>query len=144
MRYLKCKYQLVDNYEALLKIPINRLDEGTCDDGRVELVKCNPDFCLLRIKKGFTWDGPSGPTVDTDDFMIPALEHDALYMLMRQGVLPRRHRKKVDELLKERCIAQGMNELRAAYVYFFVRKFGKGATLEKNERKVYQIIYKGK
>ena len=38
---------------------------------------------LLTINKGYAWDGPSGPTIDTKSFMRGSLVHDALYQLMR-------------------------------------------------------------
>ena len=39
---------------------------------------------LLTIRKGYAWDGPSGPTIDTKDFMRGSLVHDALYQLLRE------------------------------------------------------------
>ena len=41
----------------------------------------------LTIKRGYAWDGPSGPTIDTKTFMRGSLVHDALYQLMRLKVL---------------------------------------------------------
>jgi hypothetical protein len=35
--------------------------------------------------KGYAWNGPSGPTLDTRNFMRGSLVHDALYQLMREG-----------------------------------------------------------
>ena len=48
----------------------------------------------LTIKKGYAWDGPSGPTIDTLTFMRGSLVHDALYQPdagkpSRQRYLPR-------------------------------------------------------
>ena len=37
----------------------------------------------LIIKRSYAWDGPSGPTIDTKNFMRGSLVHDALYQLMR-------------------------------------------------------------
>lgn len=51
------------------------------------------DFChLLKggnliLKKGFAWDGPSGPVIDRDSNMRASAGHDGLYRLMRKGVL---------------------------------------------------------
>jgi len=78
---------------------------------------------LLTVRKGYTFDGPSGPTIDTSDFMRGALIHDALYQLMREEVLPQSARKRADEILHEICVADGMSKFRAWYVYSAVRTF---------------------
>ena len=75
----------------------------------------------LTIKEGYSWDGPSGPAIDTKNFMQGSLIHDALYQLMREGVLPQQHRKKADEILREVCINDGMSKVRAWWVYKGVR-----------------------
>lgn len=52
----------------------------------------------LYIKRGYAWDGPSGPAIDTQSMMRPSLIHDALYQLMREGFLDReRWRQVADE-----------------------------------------------
>lgn len=79
----------------------------------------------LTIKRGYAWDGPSGPTIDTKTFMRASLVHDALYQLMRLKRLDyTQHRQKADDLLKRQCIQDGMNRFRAWYVYRFVSWFG--------------------
>ena len=81
----------------------------------------------LIIRKGYSWDGPSGPSIDTKDFMQGSLIHDALYQLIREGVLPQSVRIRADEILKEVCLKDGMSKLRAWYVYQAVRSFGASA-----------------
>ena len=78
----------------------------------------------LLIKKGYSWDGPSGPTIDTKNFMRGALVHDALYQLMRERVLPQSCRKRADEILREICLEDGMSRVRAWYVFKAVRAAG--------------------
>lgn len=78
---------------------------------------------LLIVRAGYAWDGPSGPTVDTKDFMRGSLAHDALYQLMREGALPQSCREAADKLLHDLCREDGMNPVRAAYVYAAVREF---------------------
>lgn len=56
---------------------------------------------LLTIAAGYAWDGASGPTVNDASFVRPSLVHDALYQLIREGVLPRTARGFADELLGE-------------------------------------------
>lgn len=81
----------------------------------------------LTLKKGYAWDGPSGPTLDTKDFMRGSLVHDGLYQLMREKRLSRRLRKRTDELLWMLCLEDGMPKARANYVYHAVRAFGASA-----------------
>jgi hypothetical protein len=76
---------------------------------------------LLTIKPGYSWDGPSGPTFDTKNFMRGSLFHDALYQLMREQKVGQDQRKRADELLREHCIEDGMSKVRAWWVYRGVR-----------------------
>jgi hypothetical protein len=78
----------------------------------------------LTIRKRYSWDGPSGPTIDTKNFMRGSLIHDALYQLMREKVLPQSARKRADEILREVCLQDGMSRFRAWYVFKTVRWFG--------------------
>ena len=78
----------------------------------------------LTLKKGYAWDGPSGPTIDTKNFMRGSLVHDACYQLMREKLLPTTKRKPADVLLWLICIEDGMSRTRADYVYHAVRVFG--------------------
>jgi len=79
----------------------------------------------LTIKAGYAWDGPSGPTFDTKSFMRGSLVHDALYQLMREGLLCKEfHRKISDLLLQVHCKEDGMSSIRAWWVYFGVRLGG--------------------
>jgi len=84
---------------------------------------------ILRVKKHYAWDGPSGPTIDTKTFMRGSLFHDALYQLMRENLLDRRYRKLADLLLRRICLEDGMNPFRAWYVYHAVRLFCKKNSL---------------
>jgi hypothetical protein len=45
-----------------------------------------PDGTLV-ISPGYAWDGASGPTYDSKSSMRASLVHDALYQLMRLGLL---------------------------------------------------------
>ena len=81
----------------------------------------------LLILKGYAWDGASGPTMDTQSIMRASLVHDGLYQLMREGGLPLSYRKPADKLLRRMCREDGMFWLRAFWVYWAVRFFGKEA-----------------
>ena len=89
----------------------------------------------LVIHNGYAWDGPSGPSIDTKDFMRGSLVHDALYQLMRAKLelLPSRiWRKQADIELRKICREDGMNRFRAWYVYRAVRLFRRSATDPEN------------
>ena len=92
---------------------------------------------VLTILKGYAWDGPSGPTVDTKSFMRGSLVHDALYELMRKGFLdPLTHRITADKLLRQMCKEDGMYSVRAWWVYHSVRKFGYKSASKENKKKI--------
>jgi hypothetical protein len=79
----------------------------------------------LTIKQGYAWDGPSGPTFDTLNFMRGSLVHDALYQLMRENELNRKkYRNYADRLLQSMCKEDGMSSIRAWWVYKGVHWFG--------------------
>ena len=86
----------------------------------------------LFIPKGYAWDGPSGPTIDTDTFMRGSLVHDALYQLMRNGQLGIEWREQADKLLREICLEDGMSAFRAWYVYHGLRLGGGPAASAEN------------
>jgi len=90
----------------------------------------------LRIKEGYAWDGPSGPTIDTKTFMRGSLIHDALYELIRKGLIDKKYKAVADQLLYDICIWDGMWSLRAKLVYIGVKTFGILATLPKNIRRI--------
>lgn len=110
------RYQLQHNYFSHLKITPTK-DIIT---PYVRLYKTG----LLIVTAGYAWDGPSGPTLHTKSFMRGSLEHDALYQLMRLGLLPPSYRKAADQRLRQVCLEDGMWPIRAAWVYQAVRTFG--------------------
>lgn len=84
----------------------------------------------LVVKKGYCWDGPSGPTFDTASTMRASLFHDALYQLMRELLLSvGAHRRLADELLRRVMIADGAWEWRADFWLWTVWRFAKGAAI---------------
>ncbi len=78
----------------------------------------------LVIKVGYAWDGPSGPTIDTKNFMRGSLVHDALYQLIREGIIEQKQRDIADKILHQICKDDGMSSIRAWWVYKAVKLFG--------------------
>lgn len=79
---------------------------------------------MLTVKKGYAWDGPSGPTIDTLNFMRGSLVHDALYQLMREELIPQDHREYADRILRAICLEDGMSRIRAWAIFQGVRLGG--------------------
>ena len=91
----------------------------------------------ITIAKWYGSDGPSGPSIDTDTFMLGAWVHDALYQLLREEHLPPSFRKDADRVLVEICEAKGMSWFRRQYVYRSLRMFGSPAASPKNIKEVF-------
>ncbi|MHB8123121.1 MAG: DUF1353 domain-containing protein [Desulfuromonadaceae bacterium] len=121
------KYQLHRNYTVLVGI-----DPG-CEIITDWLHLQNG---YLTISKGYAWDGPSGPTFDTSDSLRGSLVHDALYQLMRLGLISESYRGKADDLLHEICVEDGMVHIRAEMWKQMVICFAAGAARSGSEQPV--------
>ena len=92
---------------------------------------------LLTVREGYAWDGPSGPTIDTLNFMRGSLVHDAFYQLMREKhLVDSEWREPVDRLLQKHCKEDGMISIRAWWVYTGVRLGGGPAADPANDKPV--------
>lgn len=87
----------------------------------------------LLIKKGYAWDGCSGPTIDTKKNMRAGLVHDALYQLIRLGHLPASDKKKIDILFRDILKEDGFYA--SGLYYAGVSLFGGFAIKPKEEPK---------
>ena len=121
------KYQLVEPYSQDIGIR-----PGRDIDTTYITLKHNG---VLTVRAGYAWDGPSGPTFDTSDFMRGSLVHDVLYQLMRMDLLNREYKKDADRLLQKMCIEDGMPRIRAWWVYMGLQIGGRDATLPKNRKR---------
>jgi hypothetical protein len=91
----------------------------------------------LIIKQGYAWDGPSGPTIDTKNFMRGSLVHDALYQLIRLQYLDKNvYRIVADQELYRICREDGMGWPRASMVYYSLRVFGNPAARYSGENPI--------
>lgn len=93
---------------------------------------------MLVIKKGYAWDGPSGPTIDTPNFMRGSLVHDALYQLLRNELIDEKWRDEADDELRRICVEDGMSKICAKWVYIAVRKWGKVAASPESRKKIHK------
>lgn len=109
------KYQLAATHHHKLSFRLNLKAEISTEYLTIRL-----DGTLI-IKKGYAWDGASGPTYDSKSSMRGALVHDAIYQLMRMGLLDIKFRKKADLEMYKIMREDGMWYLRAKSWYFSVR-----------------------
>ncbi len=121
------KYQLREDY-------VTRIDIEQDNNVITQFLELSTEG-VLTIRKGYAWDGPSGPTFDTLNFMRGSLVHDALYQLMRERHLDEdTYRERADRLLQEICKEDGMSAIRAWWVYEGVHLFGKPSADPANDR----------
>lgn len=111
------KYQLgedhVENLELKPEAPISTSFVKFSMNGR------------LRVKKGYSWDGPAGPMVEDHTNMRASLIHDVLYQLMRSGKLDhKRDRATADRIFFEMCSEDGMKAVRAQWAHEALRDVG--------------------
>ena len=117
----KYKYQLMDDYRIKIKItPETEIIEPPPPMQPYIKLDTNGNLEIFRF---YAWDGPSGPAIDTKNFMRGSLVHDALYQLMRQKRISVKNRKYADDLLRRICLEDGMSRFRAWYVHKGVRIF---------------------
>jgi hypothetical protein len=94
-----------------------------------------PDFChlyfvkvdsTLIVRKGYQWDGPSGPTIDDDTNIRASLIHDALYQAMRTGLIAKtfKFRRVIDKIFSAILKEDGMGFIRRTCYFYSVRGVG--------------------
>ena len=110
------KYRMLEFYfiaqSGIKGLFIDTVDGTLHPDGR------------LFVKADFYWDGPSGPTVDTDDTMGPSAGHDLLYKWLKLGLLAEKMRRKVDKMYKQLLRKSGTSYLRRSAHFLGVRVLG--------------------
>ena len=120
------KYQLREDYNVEIGL-------SPAEDITTRFINLSTTGQLI-IKEGYAWDGPSGPTLDTNAFMRGALVHDSLYQLIREGnfgaeMSPdwKAAREAADNEMKRLCKEDGMWGFRAWYTFKAVRRFAASA-----------------
>ena len=125
------KYQLATRYSILINIKPKK-------DIKTEFIKLDAKG-KLTIKRGYAWDGPSGPVVDTKENMRASLVHDALYQLMRHEELSTKaYKDKADKIFKKICIEDGVSKKTAAIYYYGLKIGGKPAADPKNKKDIHK------
>lgn len=112
------KYELSGNHQFTLATPFEDIDSYW-------IAIRGGELC---IKDKYWWDGPSGPAIDTPNWLWASLVHDALYQAMKTGLIPftRKHRRWADSEMRRILEDQGMPKFRRWYSWAAVRAFGGG------------------
>ena len=111
------KYQTALQHKTMISI--------TGHDAESEFVSLSPEGLLL-IRSGYAWDGPTGYVLHTyrQRMMRGSLYHDALYQLMREGVLGRDHRQDADDVFLTTILEDKTPATLAHTAYRLIRMFG--------------------
>ena len=123
------KYQLVDDYVIALPIPYQDKEINT---NYLSVTNTG----VLTIKRGYAWDGPSGPTIDTLNSMRASLVHDALYQLIRLKYFPSRYKTLADDIFYKILTEDGMTRLRASIWHKALDLFGGKNILPEMEKPI--------
>lgn len=122
------KYQLMAPFDIVLPLRPPKVIV-------TEWLRLNPSG-LLEIARGYAWDGPSGPTVDTKSAIRGSLVHDSLYQFLRLGLLPPYAREQADDIYHDLCLEDGMGRIRAWLHFKALRAFGWKSAIPGAERAV--------
>lgn len=127
-------------YKEGFKYQLSRVHSFTLPKRFKGIVWADDFLCvdggIVYVRKGYAWDGPSGPAIDTENFMQGSLRHDVKYQLMRLKVLPQSFRAEADTQLVEDCRNDGMCYVRQKWVYVGVKYGAAFAANPDNVRKV--------
>ena len=133
MKYLKrlYKYELLDDFIAQIPVTPGQVIEH-------EYYYLNT-IGLLHIRRGYMWDGPSGPTYDSKGLMIGSLVHDVGYQMTRDGWFDiDQDRALWDQVYFDLIKRNGINPIRAWGHYRMLRRFGWKAALPDKDH-IYEV-----
>lgn len=111
------KYWLADPYETQLAFVVPEVDAET------DFIRLSASGRLF-LRRGFPWNGASGPTWDDRSNMRGSCVHDALYELIAAGLLGLEWREPADKELRRILVEDKMHPDRAEIWFNMVRKFG--------------------
>jgi len=123
------RYQLAKSYS---------LDVGVYPEHDIdtEFIKLSHTGVLL-ICRGYAWNGADGiVTVHNPCTMRASLVHDALYQLLRSGLLPP-CRDIIDLEYKKIALEDGMSSVRAWYHHRALKRFGGLASNPTHKKEVF-------
>ena len=110
----KGRYTIVEKFE--IAVPF---ESGNYSWGSISL-----SDGILVLSSGYTWDGASGPVLDTKNFLRASLVHDALFDLLKYGGMPRENLPQVNALFIQLAIEDGVSKLRTSIASWGLRVLG--------------------
>ena len=124
MKYSKYKYKFKVEENFSIELPFKIPD--------FEHPYASSKDSILSVKRGYAWDGASGPIINTRDTLVASLVHDVLYQAMRLNLIKssKENRKIADKNFFEILKMNGVNSIRRKVWYFAVRLFGKKSTIK--------------
>lgn len=101
LKYTKgAKYQVAEDYHVVTPIRGESIDDW--------MFTLTTDGYLI-VRKGFAWDGASGPTFDSPSSMSASLVHDVMCICMRDGRLSYdKWQDTVNQFFEDMCRRAGM------------------------------------
>lgn len=130
MKYTKYKYKFKVEENFSIKLPYKIPD--------FEHPYASSKDSILSVKRGYAWDGASGPIINTRDTLVASLVHDVLYQAMRLNLIKSNseNKKIADKIFFEILKMHGVNSIRRKVWYLAVRLFGKKSTksLQDNDK----------
>ncbi len=125
------KYQLANGYR-------NKISVWPEVNINTEFIDLDIDGNLL-VRRGYAWDGPSGPVKDTKKNIRASLEHDALYQLMRQEELDLEfYREAADKQFIATCKIDKVWRLKRWLDYRGLRRFAAFAADPENKKVIHR------
>lgn len=89
---------------------------------------------LMTINAGYSFDGASGPAIDTENFLRGACAHDVPFQAAQLCYpLPKDWREKANKMLVRLTREDGMSWIRCKWVYAAVSMFGRGLPRDLNK-----------
>ena len=122
MLYSKYHYKFKAEKDLNLKLPVSMPD--------FEHEYCSVKDGVVYVKKGYAWDGASGPVFNTKNTLVASLVHDVLYQAQRLNLIEHNstNRKNADENYYELLKYFAVNPVKWKIWYLAVRFFGKKST----------------
>ena len=80
---------------------------------------------IVHVRAGYRWDGPSGPTIDTETAMRGSLLHDVLWQAIEEGLLAPRFQRMADRMFRKVLREDGMLWPRRRLWWFAVHLAGR-------------------
>jgi hypothetical protein len=112
------KYELLEDFGAIFVKALK--------DFSLQTEYAKIDRGMVTIKKGYRWNGNSGPAIDNTTVLVAGMVHDALYKYIKECIVSNKgpKRRMSDAAYSELIDLYGGNWAREKYHWLGVRLFG--------------------